>query len=154
LLVELRKDVALFYAVVFLHQEANDVPGDRLRGDVDDVGLHKGVLGDRVRLAVGPPGVGKKNRQPGQDYQPSQPKESREQPPGRRRGWGGRGGPWRPGRECCGRGRCGHGWLRSKSCNLVWSSGWASLAACGLAFALSQSQAASAVQASPAPCSP
>src|SRR5262245_58447451 len=46
------------------------------------------------------------------------------------------------------------GALGSKSCNLVWSSGWACLAACGLALALSQPQAASAVHASPAsPCS-
>ena len=90
LLVELHQDIALFHAIVFLDQEANDVAGDRLRGDVDDVGLDKGVLGDRVRLPVGPPEVGKENHQPRHDHQAAQPKESEEQRPRRGRGrWDG-----------------------------------------------------------------
>ena len=39
-------------AVVLIDQEPDDPAGDQLRGDVDDVGLDEGVVGDRVGAPV------------------------------------------------------------------------------------------------------
>ena len=50
--VDLRHDLPLDDAVVLIGQEPDDPAGDQLRGDVDDVGLDKGVIGDRVAAAV------------------------------------------------------------------------------------------------------
>ena len=43
--VDFGQHVALFPPLIFFGQEANDVPGHCLRGDVDDAGLDKGVIG-------------------------------------------------------------------------------------------------------------
>ena len=102
--VDLRQHLALLDPVVLLDQEADEVPRHRLRRDVDDVGLHEGVVGDRVGQAVGPPGVDNEDRQHGQGQQPARAKQaSREQTPARgacgRRGrlWWRRGRVLRPG---------------------------------------------------------
>ena len=50
--VDLRDDLALGDAVVLVDQEPDDPAGDQLRGDVDDVGLDEGVVGDRVSPPV------------------------------------------------------------------------------------------------------
>ena len=50
--VDLRHDLPLDDAVVLVGQEPDDPAGDQLRGDVDDVGLDEGVVGDRVAPAV------------------------------------------------------------------------------------------------------
>ena len=50
--VDLRHDLPLHDAVVLFDQEADDPAGDQLRGDVDDVGLDEGVVGDRMVAAV------------------------------------------------------------------------------------------------------
>ena len=60
--VDLRQYLALLDVVVVLDREADEVPRHRLRRDVDDVGLHKSVFGDRVCPPVGPPGVDKDER--------------------------------------------------------------------------------------------
>ena len=49
--VDLRDDLSLGDAVVLIDQEADDPAGDHLRGDVDDVRLDEGVVGDRVACA-------------------------------------------------------------------------------------------------------
>ena len=50
--VDLRHDLPLDDAVVLIGQEPDDPAGDQLRGDVDDVGLDEGVVGDRVGAPV------------------------------------------------------------------------------------------------------
>ena len=60
--VDLRQHLALLDPVVLLDKEADEMPRHGLRRDVDDVGLHKGIVGDRVSQAVGPPQVDKGDR--------------------------------------------------------------------------------------------
>jgi hypothetical protein len=44
--VDLRHHLARLDPVVLLDQEANDPPRDQRRGEVDDMGLHEGIVGD------------------------------------------------------------------------------------------------------------
>ncbi len=50
--IDLRHDLSLGDAIVLIGQEPDDPAGDHLRGDVDDVGLDEGVVGDRVSAPV------------------------------------------------------------------------------------------------------
>ena len=50
--VNLRHDLPLHDAAILFDQEADDPAGDQLRGDVDDVRLDEGVVGDRMLAAV------------------------------------------------------------------------------------------------------
>ena len=53
--VDLRDHLPFLDAIILLDQKPDDPAGDQLRGDVDDVGLDKGVVGDRVRAPVADP---------------------------------------------------------------------------------------------------
>ena len=53
--IDLREHLPFLDAIILLDQKPDDPAGDQLRGDVDDVGLDKGVVGDRVRTPVANP---------------------------------------------------------------------------------------------------
>ena len=73
--VDLRQDLSLLDPVVLLDQEADEVPRNRLRGDVDDVGLDKGIFRDRMVPAVGPPPASE-HKQQRREHQPANPHET------------------------------------------------------------------------------
>jgi hypothetical protein len=51
----LRQDLTLLHAVILFDKEADDVTRDHLRGNVDNVRLDEGVVGDGVGESVAPP---------------------------------------------------------------------------------------------------
>ncbi len=54
--VDFRQHLVLFDPVILLDEEGDEMARHGLRGHVDDVGLHKGVLGDRAVSTIRPPG--------------------------------------------------------------------------------------------------
>jgi hypothetical protein len=52
---DLREDLALLDAIIFFDMELNNMAGDHLRSNVDDVGFDKGIVRDGPGSPVAPP---------------------------------------------------------------------------------------------------
>ena len=73
--VDFRQDLTLLDPVILVDDEAHQVPRDRLRRDVHNVGLDKGIFRDRMVPAVGPPPASE-HKQQRREHQPANPHET------------------------------------------------------------------------------
>ena len=99
--VDFGQHVALLYLLIFFDQEANDVAGHRLRRDVYDVRLDKGVVRFGHRETINSPNTKKAAHDQDQKKQSGRPEEPAKQGPRRADGSGRR--------RRRGRARFGHG---------------------------------------------
>ena len=79
--IDLGQHLALLHSIVFLDQEADDVPGRHFRGDVDDVRLDEGVVGLGAGEAFDGPDGEDESDDKDQGQQGGRPEEAAEQGP-------------------------------------------------------------------------